>query len=401
MLLLSIYEYIIDYSRYKVVGKPVFFLCVFVICVLILFRIRKYKFVRSLSFMYLFILFAMIRMSISNIDYLYLIHWICILIALGVACFDNQYSKVKEVFVVGGLIISCSCILHMLSPNLLYSIGEMFLDSKWKASAVRFASWLQYTGLTYQTGASANIAIFGLAMFLSSIAYFKKNKFVVIIVLVCFYVGIALTSKRMMFSLSFLCFLFMYMCKMYFDRKKASHRFIVLISIGIIAFVGISVLLPYLENVNVIRRFFIADLSDTNRFTTGRIDLYRHAIELFKEHPLWGVGWGVYGTQMGTGAHNVYLQLLAETGLIGFLLYVSAATQAFVTTLMNIRKSIDSADNIKMLLTFSILIQAIYLLYSFSGNALYELPMKTVYIYSCAVGVSVGKGGIVTYTETE
>ena len=396
VLLLSMYEYIIDYARYKLISKHVFFITVFAICVLVALRARKYRIIHSLSCIYLFIVFAMIRMSLSNIDFTYLLHWLCIMIALGIPCFDIQHSKMNRIFIVGGLVISCSCILHMLAPNLLYSIGELFLDSKWKSEAVRFASWLQYTGLTYQTGTSANIAIVGLAAYLSMIAYNKKKKLVVAIVLACFYIGIALTSKRMMFILTFLCPLIMYMCKMFFDKKKASNRFVAFFSIIILSFVGLSIVLPYLGNVNVIRRFFLADLSDSNSFTTGRVDLFRYAIDLFQADPLFGAGWGVYGANMGTGAHNVYLQLLAETGAMGFLLYMTAVIQAFALTLKNMRKSIDGSNITKGLLTFSILIQSIYLLYSFSGNPLYELPMKTVYIYSCAIGVTVGNnsGGL-------
>lgn len=396
ILLLSIYEYVIDYAKYKVIHKQIYFLAVFVICIIILANKRKYKVNSALSGIYIFIVFAIFRMTISDIDFTYLLHWICILIAMGVGITDLQYNRISKLLIIGGVIISFSCILHMLAPNQLYSIGELFLDTKWKTEATRFSSWLQYTGLTYQTGTSANIAVFGLSYYFSSLAYRKKSKVEIIIILVCFYVGIALTSKRMMFIISLMIPLIVYMCKMTFDGKKASNRFVAFSSIMIISFIGISVFLPYLDNVNVIRRFFIADLSDANRLANGRIDLYKYAIDMFKENPLWGAGWGAYGAQIGMGAHNVYLQLLSETGIIGFSIYMIAVIRVFMITLKKVRTNKQSSDITKTILTFSLVIQIVYLMYSFSGNALYELPMKTVYFYSCAIGVSAGESSRLT-----
>ncbi|KWR87369.1 PglL family O-oligosaccharyltransferase [Cupriavidus sp. IDO] len=60
-----------------------------------------------------------------------------------------------------------------------------------------------------------------------------------------------------------------------------------------------------------------------------RLALWRYAFEVFKQNPLLGVGWGEYvraqyliadrlgPVEMGNNAHNIVLDLLAKTGLVG------------------------------------------------------------------------------------
>lgn len=63
-----------------------------------------------------------------------------------------------------------------------------------------------------------------------------------------------------------------------------------------------------------------------------RVELWDHAINLFKENPLFGIGFGAFGYTRPTGSltdtHNFYLRMLSEQGLIGigfFLLVLGAA----------------------------------------------------------------------------
>ncbi|WP_459191147.1 O-antigen ligase family protein [Halosimplex sp. J119] len=54
----------------------------------------------------------------------------------------------------------------------------------------------------------------------------------------------------------------------------------------------------------------------------NRIHQYMIAIDLTRENPIFGSGLGKVGYQTGTTLHNLYLQLLAYNGTIGFLLFL-------------------------------------------------------------------------------
>jgi O-antigen ligase len=53
----------------------------------------------------------------------------------------------------------------------------------------------------------------------------------------------------------------------------------------------------------------------------GRVNLWKEAITVFLDHPLLGSGSGTLSTVIGALSHQTYLSVLAETGLVGFLLF--------------------------------------------------------------------------------
>jgi O-antigen ligase len=57
---------------------------------------------------------------------------------------------------------------------------------------------------------------------------------------------------------------------------------------------------------------------------TGRVDIWLGGLDLFLEHPLIGVGTGMFqfSTVLQRAAHNAYLEILVELGLIGFILFL-------------------------------------------------------------------------------
>lgn len=69
--------------------------------------------------------------------------------------------------------------------------------------------------------------------------------------------------------------------------------------------------------------------------------LRENAMEIFKTHPIFGVGldtFKYYTVRMGTAqiyAHNNYLELLASTGIVGFLLFYSSIMNIFTKTVKN------------------------------------------------------------------
>jgi O-antigen ligase len=53
----------------------------------------------------------------------------------------------------------------------------------------------------------------------------------------------------------------------------------------------------------------------------GRVDAWYVALQLFREHPLFGVGYGLFADHNEITAHNSWMLVLAELGLPGYLLW--------------------------------------------------------------------------------
>ena len=87
---------------------------------------------------------------------------------------------------------------------------------------------------------------------------------------------------------------------------------------------------------------------DIDKLGNGRIALWKLAIEAFFNEPIFGNGWRSFkdiapesGNTQATNAHNVYLQLLCETGVVGFCI----AGTVFVWILILVwKKTVKTTD---------------------------------------------------------
>lgn len=66
-----------------------------------------------------------------------------------------------------------------------------------------------------------------------------------------------------------------------------------------------------------------------------RVDLWPHAIKLFNENPIIGIGFGGFGYTVPEGeltdAHNLYLRILCEQGIVGISFLLIIFVRAFIS----------------------------------------------------------------------
>ena len=89
-------------------------------------------------------------------------------------------------------------------------------------------------------------------------------------------------------------------------------------------------------------------------------------------------------------AHNVYLQVLCEQGLVGEFLFMGGIISAYVKNwklLKSVRlKKIQEIDNNKQqYLAVSLGIQSFFIMYCLTGNCLYDCEFFFVYMMCCAL----------------
>lgn len=79
---------------------------------------------------------------------------------------------------------------------------------------------------------------------------------------------------------------------------------------------------------------------------SGRKELWKAALGLVKEHPILGVGARNYRTVTGESlvVHNTYLEILAELGVIGLVLFLGVVIAAIVVAGRGIRAALVAKD---------------------------------------------------------
>jgi len=117
----------------------------------------------------------------------------------------------------------------------------------------------------------------------------------------------------------------------------------------------------------------------------GRLDMWGAAIRMFEEAPVFGVGLGNFGNRITSApfslaksenAHNYFLQILAEGGLVVFFLFILMIVQIFRTGAERLR----SANRNEFLILYGLFAGLVaILLTSFTGHPLLLLKLQFLF----------------------
>jgi O-antigen ligase len=129
---------------------------------------------------------------------------------------------------------------------------------------------------------------------------------------------------------------------------------------------------------------------------SDRLDMWKVGWRVFKDHPVIGNGLNtffmrymeyrtdIYRGKKGAYAHNCYLQMAADVGIIGLAGFLALVAAYFVSVVRNMRRVRDPLDS-NVLLGLSVGVFAFLVLAFFDTN-LYSLNLVT--LFWCAIGVS-------------
>lgn len=189
----------------------------------------------------------------------------------------------------------------------------------------------------------------------------------------------------------------------FFNSDKKSSRLFKLLALIVGLTIIINILRVFIPQINIVfERFAISDNSNSDvTLLSGRENLYLIAWNLFRQNPVFGIGWGGFnysaakylGVDMG-GAHNIYLQLLAETGIVGttiYILYFVVALYQGIHILKMARKGYFCLDERQeRILAFAVFVMVYYITYGFSGLVLTDVMLVYLYTFSVAVVRNIG-----------
>lgn len=78
----------------------------------------------------------------------------------------------------------------------------------------------------------------------------------------------------------------------------------------------------------------------------GRVESWYEGVQMFIDKPIFGVGAGNYGDYNVITAHNSFVLVLAELGIVGFTIFLALVGYSFRMTLTPVRRGDDIIDDV-------------------------------------------------------
>lgn len=313
---------------------------------------------------------------------------ICMAIVLKIL-YENKNEEwnsyfLKWVALASGIHVIFT-VLQLVVPDLVMTINKLILGAEGFKTNYELYRAGGYAGITSQTSVNAFYITIFIGIIFSRIMFKKEYKKTNMIFLCIAIIALFLTGKRGMLIFSMLSMILIFMYILYKDNKNILKYILIF---GIIGTIGTITVINVPEAKVIFEKMQL--LEENEEILNGRDELWIQSLEIFKKHPIMGIGMGSVKNLIGDYSHNVYIQMLAETGIIGFSIYVIAIIFSLYVAIKKANK-ILKANNLekKVNILISIFIQCIFIMYGFTGNPLYGQYFIIPYIISIAMANSI------------
>lgn len=295
MLYLSSFAFIFqagDFMLYE-------FLCIIFMCRVFINLKRKRGFL--ILWMIIYFTTHLISSEITLGNIIPVIYVTTLLFACVV--YDKKlYKSCSMMFLLGVIITSMLGFLKPFSPYLLELLSEDFAEG----ASVDFV--IRFSGLSYDPNFYVISVIISIMLLLFERHQRNWANLVLCVVYIC--LGAVTFSKSYILSLAFIFLLYL------IDGKTSLTKKILLFVL-----LGGILSVSYFDEIVYVFKERFSSTSDFNELTTGRGDLWRlywghigdSIVTLF-----WGHGFS--GLQGYKAAHNTYLEILFNFGIIGFVI---------------------------------------------------------------------------------
>ena len=291
-------------------------------------------------------------------------------------------EKLVQAMITVAWIVIIGCFLQIIAPDVLAEITRITLGADKFILHKDFVSWNRIVGFSYQTGVTAHyLCLFCIAM-LSEVLTLKQSGKIIKAVYICLFVIslvlILLTEKRSTFLAVFVIAFALFIL---FYKKNAA---IILLGGGVLVS-GAGIIICFTE----LGRKMLERTLGSNPFT-GRLEIYSILLDMVKENPLLGKGFGSTLTEVVnyTNGHNIYLQTLAESGIVGFAILLIILGYGLSQSIKVMTHAIWK-QKVTYIETFCVGYQLYFIIVGFMGNVLYDIFPLVAYMISFAVIQSV------------
>lgn len=300
----------------------------------------------------------------------------------------SGYKIVMKLFVAFSFVYAIGIWVEVFLPN----VYSRYIDLMTRSGIPYKFFENYYTGFTTNPQFTAGYIGLGIFALLTELPY-KRPMTIVMLVFLLY--TLLYTGVRMQVTAVYA--LVVLMLYVLVPKKKWLKLTVMLCAVIAAVWLATIYLPEQMCTIPVFRRLYFTaeDLQNGEDFSSGRTVLYQFAWTLFKQNPIFGIGWGnfremVPGTITLTtkfDVHCIYLQVLCEIGLVGFLCYCPALLYTVFKTLKEYTVQMKTG-NMSMeakVLGFSLLYQIYFLGIGTLNNTLYNPASQIPYFISCGM----------------
>lgn len=299
-----------------------------------------------------------------------------------------NYQVIIKCLIVCGMIISISVILD----STLGVFNNLLIDLYTEDAKLVKDRFDVTGGLLPHTGSAGCFIYSGGAAYITYTINKKKKWVKGAVVIMVFGLAAVLIQKRG-FIIDVVIAIILIKCfQVNFSNIKTVNVRNLIKKTGICLFTIIVLAFLYfrIDFINEAVGDFIGRFTMQDETMSGRTDLYSLAFALYSGNLLTGIGWGefrhstlgIFGEVGATyEVHNVYLQLLCETGVLGLGLFLLATITPLVYGVIKYKKImiLEASSEYKNIIQLGLFMQLFFLAYCMSGNPLYDYNFLITY----------------------
>lgn len=304
----------------------------------------------------------------------------CLTISCIILSKENGWEeKVIKYSLVFSFIHVFMTILYSLIPSIVQKINHIILS---EGDFVKNTYEMQRNnincGITPIQSLNAIYICVFIGIIFSKLLTNKGNKIINCCLIIFGMIALFLTSKRGVMVSIFVAVVFLLI---YYARKVKENKTNIIkktkkiLPIIIIISIIIFFMQTYFNSaVKIFERFLTQQ-----DITTGRIDLYSITWDYFLKNPITGNGLFFTQSILNTYTHNIYLQLLCETGVVGITLFAFLN----ICIIFNIFKLKNIKGNYSVI--YAIFFYIVFMCYGMTGNPLFDYTILVQYYLSIAI----------------
>ena len=370
----------------------VYFLFVFELLVFLIEKEKARLLKRCWPIFLIVLLSFILQLLLSNDSQRSLEYFVALVTFLLAAGHFSNY-RINGLFIA---LLKIICIISVFGTYLSFFSPEFFGtymsflygDGR---SIVSFAENGAYVGFFSEPSFNAYVLSVSYIIFTIEL-FFGKNKPLSFVFLILTIVAVFLTGKRSFLLIVPVVILFISL----FSSKRKGIQRLLWVLFFLIALVFLTQII-YPQIFDFMDRMFTDDYMIN---LNNRDIIWGIAFEKFSESPLFGIGinqfdiyfnefylqhYFYYSYRYFAGAHNSYIQLLSELGVIS-LIAIFMMFYFFIIGCKLVSKQKDSLS--KSFLLFSLSIQLLTLLYAISGNPIHQYQQLFMYLISVGIAAS-------------